>query len=197
MKTNNHLSEKEIRCFIAVSLPDQTKKWLSSCQRQLQDTKMNASWPKPATLHLTLKFLGLTPIDRIREIKSCMTRITARMHPFCLYASGLGVFPSVKRARTLWAGIRGQTDHLEKLAKDLDHELLNAVGLKTEKGRFSPHLTLARVKHPLSPKKVISLMQDFEKLRSDEFHVMKIDLIKSTLTRHGAIHEILFSVPFS
>ncbi len=197
MDQNNRLSETKIRCFIAVSLPVQTKKWLSSCQRQLQETKMKASWPKPGTMHLTLKFLGPIPTDRIQEIESCMTRIASQTLPFFLYGSGLGVFPSVKRARTLWAGIRGQTDLLEKLVKDLDLGLYEAIGIKKKKKRFSPHLTLARVKNSLPPKKIISLMQAFDELRSDEFHVKKINLIKSTLTQHGAIHEILFSASFS
>lgn len=193
VSSNKDFKDAAIRAFIAVRLPDPVIQWLSGIQHQLKQSRIKASWPKPKTLHLTLKFLGDIRSDQVDAIQACMNNAINDLPPFFLHSNGLGCFPSVKRARVLWAGVGGQTDVLESVVRQLDQNLNKAIGMKRDKKRFSPHLTLARIKQPLSPKKVIHLMQDFKNEKSEAFKVESIKLYKSTLTSSGAIHEKLFS----
>ncbi|MBC8439045.1 MAG: hypothetical protein H8D87_05100, partial [Deltaproteobacteria bacterium] len=67
--------------------------------------------------------------------------------------------------------------------------------IKRENRRFSPHLTLARIKQPIYPKTVITLLQEFKDFHSDNFVVSEIKFFQSELLSSGAAHKIIFSVP--
>ena len=185
-----------IRAFIAISLPKELKKFLKDLQGQLQTSGLKASWPKPETMHLTLKFLGNINISKLDSFRTCMMKAVTGISIHTLYASGIGVFPSVKKARVIWSGTRGQTDVLEKLANRLEVILFEDMGIKKENKRFSPHLTVARVKKPIFPKTMIKLLQEFKDFHSEEFFVSEIKLFQSELSSSGAIHKTIFSVPF-
>ena len=192
-------TQRSIRCFIAVCLPPSVNRWFRQYQAGLKkESGIRASWPKPDPLHITLKFLGEIPPEQIPHIQAGMVRAVEQICPGSieLNCSGLGVFPSVKKARVLWAGILGNTDILENLAKELEQQLHVQLGIKREKRRFSPHLTLARVKGNVHPKKIIGLMRKFEDTHSDSFQVSEINLFKSELHASGARHDKIFSVSF-
>ncbi|MCK5162369.1 MAG: RNA 2',3'-cyclic phosphodiesterase [Desulfobacula sp.] len=185
-----------IRVFIAFPLPKETKNFLQGLQGQLKKSGIRASWTKPATMHLTLKFLGNVNINKIDTIKKCMIRAVTGVSNHTLSASGIGVFPSVKKARVIWSGTRGRTDILERLAKRLEAILFKDAGIKKENKRFSPHLTLARIKQPISPKTMIKLLQEFKDFCSEDFLVSEILLFQSELISSGAIHTPIFTAPF-
>ena len=185
-----------IRAFIAVSLPEPVKFFLQNLQGELKKASVKASWPNPDALHLTLKFLGNVNIDKIDTIKACMKKAVKGISTHTLSSSGIGVFPSVKNARVIWSGIRGQTDLLEKIVIRLETFLFEDMGIKKENKRFSPHLTVARVKSPVSPKKMIRLLQEFKEFSSEDFWVSDIQLFQSELTSSGAIYKLIFSAPF-
>ncbi len=183
------------RCFIAIRLPEATKKWLKHLQKNVRKTGVQASWPKAETLHLTLKFLGQVPASRLSLVKACMSNVARQVPSFFLNTSGMGVFPSVKKSRVFWAGIQGQTDRLETLVSGLDACLTDQAGMKPDKKRFSPHVTFARIKQNVSPSHTIALIQSFEGQSAEPFDVVKIYLFKSILQPDGAKHEVLFSAP--
>ena len=211
LNCTSHPSKKQtIRAFIAVELPLPVKQWLTGIQNRLKKDLGNASWPGPNSFHLTLAFLGHIPKSDIVRVVESMDKAVYPYPGFELYASGLGVFPSAKNPRVLWAGIRGRTDMLHALVNELEQELQVSAGYKTNKKRFTPHLTLARIKPaapnktkkrrggrqrsgPLTPGRVIQWMQEFQTDQSEPFDVKKIGLMKSTLHATGAVHEHLYS----
>ncbi|MCP3872356.1 MAG: RNA 2',3'-cyclic phosphodiesterase [Desulfobacteraceae bacterium] len=184
-----------IRAFIAISLPKGTKSFLNDLQEQLRKSGIRASWPKPAAMHLTLKFLGNIKGHEIEAIKTCMTKSVKNIPKHTLFTSGIGVFPSVKRAKVIWSGIRGQTDILEKLENCLEKTLFGDMAIKIENKRFLPHLTLARIKQPIFPNKMDRLLQKFKDSRSSEFLISNITLFQSELKSSGAIYKSIFSAP--
>lgn len=190
------MTDKAIRCFIAVSLPLDIQAWFSRIQKELKKSRLRASWSNPLQVHITLKFLGGVQAGQIPLIEKSMAQAAQQAAPFSLYGSGLGVFPSVKKPRVFWAGVRGCTDQLEILAKNLDQQLFERLGVKKEKRRFSPHLTLARLKQDIPPEKVVQLMQGFQTQESNFFEAVKIDLIESKLHSSGASHEKIYSARF-
>lgn len=208
--TGNPSEKQTIRAFIAVELPLPVKQWLTGLQNRLKKDLVNASWPGPNSFHLTLAFLGHIPKSDIARVVESMDKAVYPYPGFELYASGLGVFPSAKHPRVLWAGIRGQTDILHALVKELEQELQVSAGYKKGKKRFTPHLTLARIKPAphiktkkrrgsrqrsgiVTPGRMIQWMQELQRDQSEPFDVKKIDLMKSTLHATGAVHEHLYS----
>ncbi|MCD4722987.1 MAG: RNA 2',3'-cyclic phosphodiesterase [Desulfobacula sp.] len=192
MNDDNH----HIRAFIAISLPKEIKKFLQDIQGQLQTSGLKASWPKPETMHLTLKFLGNISISKLDAVRTCMTKAVTGIPIHTLFVSGIGVFPTVKKARAIWSGTRGQTDILEKLVNHLEVILFEEMGIKKENRRFSPHLTIARVKKPIFPKTMIQLLREFKDFHSEDFFVSEIKFFQSELSSSGAIHKTIFSIPF-
>ncbi|WP_299977898.1 RNA 2',3'-cyclic phosphodiesterase [Desulfobacula sp.] len=185
-----------IRAFIAISLPKEIKKELHGLQEQLRKSGIKASWPKPEAMHLTLKFFGNINISKIDAVKTCMTKAVTGVSIHSLYVSGIGVFPSVKKARVIWSGTKGQTNVLEKLANRLEVTLFEDMGIKKENKSFLPHLTVARIKKSIFPKTMIKLIQEFKNFHSEDFFVSEIKFFQSELTSSGAIHKIIFSIPF-
>ncbi len=195
MKDDNNY----IRAFIAISLPKEIKTFLHDLQIQLRISGIRSSrvsWAKPEMMHLTLKFLGNVKISRLDTIKSCMRLAVTGIPTHTLSAAGVGVFPSIKKARVIWSGTRGQTDVLERLSNRLDDIIFDELGIKKNTARFSPHLTVARIKKPIFPKTIIQLLHEFQDYCSNDFLVSEIKLIQSRLTSSGAIHKIIFSAPF-
>lgn len=190
-------TEHHIRAFIAAVLPEPVKAFLVRLQKDLKKDDIRASWPRPETMHLTLKFLGDVPEDQIQGIQFCMAdAVKHHTRPIILSAGGIGVFPSVKNTRVVWCGVGGQTHHLATLARELNRGLKAHLGLKQEKKRFSPHFTLARIikKQRVPPEKMVALMQKFSNRQSENFDVSQIKLFKSELKSTGAVHTELFSI---
>ncbi|MBC8441166.1 MAG: RNA 2',3'-cyclic phosphodiesterase, partial [Deltaproteobacteria bacterium] len=121
-----------IRAFIAISLPKEIKKFLYDLQGKLGKSGIKASWPKAETMHLTLKFFGNVNVSRIDAIKACMIKAVEGIPIHSLYASGIGVFPSVKNTKVIWSGTRGQTDVLEKLVNRLEDIFFEDTEIKRE-----------------------------------------------------------------
>jgi len=185
-----------IRAFIAIPLPYDIKHQLRALQGQLRTsgTGIKASWVNPDAMHLTLKFLGDIKLSQIDAIKICMEKAVKNISPPALYASGLGGFPSVHKARVIWTGIDGQTEVIEKLASRLEN-LLGELGFSKEKRRYFPHLTLVRVKRPVFSKQMTALRDQFGKFRSKPFFVSDLILYKSELKSSGAVHKKIYSIP--
>ena len=61
----------KMRCFIAVELPPEVKDELTALEGELRKGRHNfVKWVHPDNIHLTLKFLGATPVEKIRDIIS-------------------------------------------------------------------------------------------------------------------------------
>ena len=191
IKKMNKPGKSQIRVFIALSLPDHVRKGLAQIQARVRSRGIKASWTKPENLHLTLKFLGNIQIQDQGSLISAMKDTMTGFPSFELSAGGLGVFPNVKKARVLWTGIGGRTDLLENIFKCLEG-YLHVLGIKREKHRFSPHITLGRIKALILPAKLIPLIQECKDIRSRPFEFESLDLFKSELTPLGAIHTRLF-----
>ncbi len=65
-----------LRTFIAILLPYEVTHFLTLMQNDLKKARIRASFPKPETMHLTLKFIGDTASGQIREIQECMMAVS-------------------------------------------------------------------------------------------------------------------------
>lgn len=141
-----------IRTFVAVELDAPLRQALAQAQARLRSRLEQAAgpgvrvqWVKPDSIHLTLKFLGDIPEERVAEIKNALTGAVARHVRFQAPAEGLGAFPDPRAPRVLWVGLVERDGALTRLAADVEAALV-AIGFAPESKPFHPHLTLARIK---------------------------------------------------
>ncbi len=95
-------------------------------------------------LHLTLRFLGPTPEDRIAPASAVVADVASTIAgPIDLELRGSGTFPPGGRPRAIWIGIGDGAAALSDLATRLGDGLV-AAGWPADDRPFRPHLTLAR-----------------------------------------------------
>jgi 2'-5' RNA ligase len=172
-----------LRLFIAVDLPAELRPAIAHLCQGIG----GARWTRPEQLHITLRFLGDTPEDRLGDIR---TRLRAvRVPRFELALRGTGVFPPAgarKPARVLWLGF-DPPEPLRALKDAVDGVL--GTDLETAKRGFSPHLTLARF--PTRPRHDLDrFLAEHAGFDGGRFVVSDFHLYRSTLRPEGALHEI-------
>jgi 2'-5' RNA ligase len=135
-----------MRLFAAVFLPESTVAALAKAQAALAARLDGVKWTPPASLHLTLKFLGDVPEDRLSPAEDALARAAAAPG-FSLELAGVGAFPSLRFPRIVWAGARRGTEEFGRLAARADEEFA-AAGFPREERPFHAHVTLGRRKSP-------------------------------------------------
>lgn len=132
------------RLFVAIELPPDLIQTLVGLQDALKEARP-ARWVKPAHMHLTLQFLGDVPVAQNKALIAALNEtIPTQNQPFDLVAAGIGVFPSLKRPRVIWAGIEGDVPALNALQAGVV-QATQSMGISPDKRPFNAHLTLGRV----------------------------------------------------
>ncbi len=134
----------DLRLFVAIELPEAWTDALADLQHRLRGALPSLRWTRPEGIHLTLKFLGNVPSDRVSPIIAAVASAAATCEPFTLRLGTLGAFSSGERPRVIWAGVAGDLAALTRLWRAVDAQL-TPLGFAPERGSFAPHLTLARV----------------------------------------------------
>ncbi len=187
-----------IRTFIALELNGALQHHLSEMIRQMASALPDLRWVDPLSIHLTLAFLGALTDERLVEAMQA-TEVAAQSIPtFDYRLAHMGVFSSQRYPRVIWVGIEEPSGTLLRLHRVLNRELEQR-GFAVDTRPFSPHLTLSRVKAPLSPEEVQTLQCFIEDRRkfaaSPSYHVSQINVMKSELSRVGAKYTCLKAYP--
>lgn len=138
-----------IRAFIAVELSAEVKAVLHEVASTLEKEVAPGvvKWVQPERMHLTFRFLGDTPLEKLDDLSAALDRVALAHEPFSLTLDSLGCFPNERRPRVIWVGVQGDVTDAIRLRGSLD-EALQELGWDREDRAFQPHLTLGRVKDP-------------------------------------------------
>ena len=168
------------RLFVAIDLPEQVKASLSRLPLEVPGAKCVGA----PEIHLTLRFIGEVDPEISAAIKVALAGVC--FETFTLSVQGVGHFPPHGHPRVLWVGLE-QCVQLIRLQQELELALLQT-GICAEERRFSPHITLARLKE--TPSTAVARFESINReLAFPPFQVEEFILYSSTLTRHGAIHN--------
>jgi 2'-5' RNA ligase len=181
-----------MRLFTALDLANDVVRNLEALLDRLRPTA-RIQWSPPANLHVTTKFIGEWPDERLPELKAALGALPERP-PIEVQVSKLGFFPNPRAARVFWCGI--DAPGLEALAAETDAATAR-LGVVRETRTFSPHLTLARIKDAgalgaLHQAIAVAPAPEFGRFTARSFF-----LYQSQLRPSGSVYTKLAELPFS
>jgi 2'-5' RNA ligase len=126
------------RLFVALTLPEAVRLRLAA----LAGGVPGARWEEPEQFHLTLRFIGEVDGTLADDVADALDDIEAPR--FALRLKGVGNFDKGRKPTALWVGVADKTPLL-RLHEKIDFRLTQ-LGLESESRRYTPHVTLARLK---------------------------------------------------
>lgn len=132
------------RLFVGLPLPGDCQDALVRLERELNPlAPVPCAWTRPGEWHLTLKFLGETPLERLPALRRALSGVAWRT--FAFRAGGAGCFPPLGMPRVLWAGVEQGGPSCAALAMAVE-KALEPLGYARGERNFSAHLTVARAR---------------------------------------------------
>ena len=130
------------RCFVAIPISDALRAPLAVATAPWRETLAGADvrWMDPGSWHVTLAFLGDVEAERIPVLSAELPELVAGHAAVHLPPEGLVAWPRVDETRMVWCRFRPEAGLAE-----LHNRVAGALGV-TERRRFRPHVTLARVR---------------------------------------------------
>jgi len=188
-----------MRLFTAIELPPPTRDHLASVQNILRDLnalKNLVHWTTPTTFHITLKFIGEVPGDRVPLLITSLRTLTIPQMPFTI--DRFLVLPGQGPARVLAANVTRDLNPITTLFHQIE-SACQPLGVSRERKQFKPHLTFGRFSRP-NPKltaQTLIRMIDPGLLPAPAFSTASFTLFQSQLDPAGAIHTPIatFSAP--
>jgi len=200
-----------IRAFLAVELSQELQAELATVQQNLKrriepemkrDTRI--SWTKPASIHLTIKFLGDMDEQVIDPMLVAVEQTVGSQIPVNVPLERLGAFPRPQSPRVLWVGPSenwergGEATRIAEIHGAIE-QACEGFSFLRETRPFSPHLTLARIK--VGERHVgVALAQTGvldRPLSLGSLAVESVVLMKSELKPTGSVYTKLWNVRLS
>ncbi len=168
-----------MRLFIAILFDEATLDAIASYRDRLHDVSLEGRFPPRENLHLTLEFLG--ELDGTAAVERAMRSV--RFPSFDIVMDRIGFFQR-DGGDTWWLGVE-KDNPVGKLQLEL-HKALAAQGIRTERRRYVPHITLAR-----------GVISDAPACRIEPIrcHAGSFDLMLSEREGRGMRYTSLLSVP--
>ena len=185
-----------IRCFIAVELPEYVLLKIAEYIEKLRPLASNIKWVRTTGIHITLKFLGEISESQVELVRDKLAPIRVPHRAFNLTIHGSGFFPSQKNPRVVWIGLDHDKERSLFTIHQWVEDVLETINFQREKRRFSPHVTLGRIKHPGNLTKLISYLETnpFEPV---SFAIDSVNLMRSILKPDGAKYSVIESYPLT
>jgi 2'-5' RNA ligase len=197
-----------IRAFLAVELSQELRAELAVVQQELKrriEPEMKRgtriSWAQPASIHLTLKFLGDMDEQVIDPLRAALEQAIGSHIAVNVPLERLGAFPRPQRPRVLWIGPSenwekgGEAKRVTEIHGAIE-QACEGLSFLRETKPFSPHLTLARIK--VGERQVgVALAKTGvldRPLLLGSLAMESVVLMKSELKPTGSVHTKLWAV---
>lgn len=177
---------KRIFAAVKIELQPAIHQLFQQLKQHLSADKIK--WVEEENLHITLKFFGETPEDKVEAIAVALKQITTQLS-FEITFGQLGIFGSSYNPRVVWLGIE-DGGNLSKLSERIK-EIVVPLGFPNDRQNFVPHLTLGRI-NALTDK--THFQRVIDRYRTNPFEKQEIDkfiLYESILTPSGPQYIII------
>jgi len=191
---------QKLRLFVAIPMPEAVRNEVIRVQQEMQRLVLRDAvrWTKPEQFHLTLRFLGDFPVERVAALQEAINAVCTDVPALHLRAQGAGFFPNARSPRVIWVGVNDNEGRLVDLQKKME----GAVQPFTQEpgtGKFAGHVTLGRVKFLKQPEieKLAAHAQAVSDRLFGEWTANEIEIIRSRLLPAGAVHSVLKAICFA
>ncbi len=185
-----------LRTFIAIDFPaeiiQKIEKIITYFESQTPSDALK--WVSTNNVHLTIKFLGDIPEEKLDQVKSVLSDSLNDISEFNLEIKGLGMYPNKRNPRVIWLGVNA-----DNALADLHHTLdraLAAADVEREKREYTPHLTIARVRRRTNHATIKDIGETLSQFKVDSLGKIKVSevvLYQSELTSKGPIYTPLMT----
>jgi 2'-5' RNA ligase len=148
-----------------------------------------ARWIDPENYHVTLRFIGDVDDDVAHEVASMLDRV--RRGAFELRVDGVTSFGG-KKPRAVVATVSPAQPLMEAQAEQ--ERLMQRIGLEPEGRKYTPHVTLARLRDA-SSYDVAEYLSARGHFRSQSFPVSRFVLFSSRASTGGGPYIVEASYP--
>ncbi|HSB35982.1 MAG TPA: RNA 2',3'-cyclic phosphodiesterase [Thermoanaerobaculia bacterium] len=184
--------DRRIRAFLAIPTDGL---WVESARdlvARLKESLPRASWTRPESWHLTLKFFERISAEDVRALAAAVGPLAAALVPGEMKAAGAVVFPPRGAARVLGVGFEPTSvmDEVSRLARAAEAES-RRLGLPEERRPFHAHVTFGRLRFPWPPDAVESFRREIASWTFPPWHARSCVFYESRLLREGAVHTPL------
>lgn len=181
-----------VRAFLSIDIEDQSLlSQIRNIQQKLDLTAAKMKIVKSENIHFTLHFFGDTPLTRLDQIQACLDGI--EIDSFEIEVAGVGSFPNKRHPRIIWIGVAHNASKILNLKNEIDSSLIK-LDYQPEKRKYTPHATIARVRHVKDSKRMADNLDSLANEVIGTMTITKIKMMKSTLTSSGPIYEPLWQI---
>lgn len=183
-----------MRLFVSVDLPRTLAEGIAEVQDEFEGAS-GLDFVDPEQAHVTLKFLGEVPERRLERVESTLEQAVseAEVDPFEVEFSGVGAFPNHDYIKVVWLGVDAGAGELTALHESIEDQFVE-MGFEPEDHEFTPHVTLARMKHAGGKDLVQELLDNYDP-SPGTMQVEDARLKKSELGPGGPEYSTVHSVP--
>jgi RNA 2',3'-cyclic 3'-phosphodiesterase len=181
-----------MRLFTGLEMPAEIVRNLERLLERLRPAA-RINWSPPANLHITTKFVGEWPEERLAELKAALGGLSSR-EAIEIQIHRVGFFPNPHSPRSFWCGI--EAPELAGLAADTERATC-ALGIAGETRHYSPHLTLARIKERPNLQALREAVAALPSLDFGRFEADRFFLYQSTRLPAGSVYTKLAEFPLS
>ncbi len=183
-----------MRLFVAVPLGEPARGEILRLLGTLRGTGWPVRWVGDEVVHITVKFFGEVPDERLDVIAEALRLAAAPTGPLTLTVDGLGAFPTMRRPRILRVGFAPNAE-LAAL-RDRFENACDAIGFAREGIPFEPHVTLGRVRE--GQRLPLQGLETYARTVAPRaFDARDVVLYESILTAAGPRYETRYSVGLS
>jgi len=178
-----------MRLFTAIDIPAEVQRNLHGLLDRLRPTAKIA-WSTVEKLHVTTKFIGEWPEHRLEEMKGTLQKVCSP-GAIEITVRGLGWFPDARSPRVFWAGVESGPE-LAMLAHATG-SAVEKIGVPVEERKYSPHLTLARIRERVPLNALRSAVEALPSVDFGSFHVPSVYLYLSSGGKYTKLAEFVLT----
>jgi 2'-5' RNA ligase len=181
---------EKIRTFIAVRLPEDIRHRVAELSGRLKESGADVKWVPEENLHITIKFIGAVEPVRLSALAAAVGKAAEGVAPFSVSIGGAGAFPKIIRPSVVWVGVTSGAEELAALAGRVE-SFAEEAGFPREERKFSPHITVGRVKTPAGMQKLSASLEQFKFVEAGSFTIGTVSVMKSQLTPPGPVYSVM------
>jgi 2'-5' RNA ligase len=180
-----------IRTFIGVDIGKPIRDRAVALQETLAQSANEVKWVEPENLHVTLLFLGEVDDRDVPGVCRVVSDHTAKQPAFQMSVEKVGCFPNPRRPRILWIGVGQGSQELCALHDGLEAPLLDLGCYRREERKYTPHITMGRVRTNSPMDKLAAALQKYADWECGQTLVRQVLVMSSELAPQGPTYTVL------